>query len=80
MINMFSPKRKSVPMMRNTGRGSGNRQTVLNPIDFAATLLEGKVKYQKLPSGSSDYMEFYDKNGETQGYSYNQLKQFLGEV
>ena len=34
------------------------------PIDFVATLLEGKVKYQKLPSGNSDYIEFYDKNGE----------------
>jgi hypothetical protein len=22
------------------------------------------VKYQKLPSGNSDYIEFYDKNGE----------------
>ena len=31
------------------------------PIDFVATLLEGKVKYQKLPSGNSDYIEFYDK-------------------
>ena len=43
---------------------SKNRQTVLKPIDFVATLLEGKVKYQKLPSGNSDYIEFYDKNGE----------------
>ena len=43
---------------------SGNRQNVLKPIDFVATLLEGKVKYQKLPSGNSDYIEFYDKNGE----------------
>ena len=41
-----------------------NRQNVPKPIDFAATLLEGKVKYQKLPSGSSDYIEFYDKNGD----------------
>ena len=43
---------------------SKNRQNVLKPIDFVATLLEGKVKYQKLPSGNSDYIEFYDKNGE----------------
>ena len=34
------------------------------PIDILATLLEGKVIYQKLPSGNSEYMEFYDKNGE----------------
>ena len=26
--------------------------------------VEGKVKYQKLPSGNSNYIEFYDKNGE----------------
>lgn len=43
---------------------SRNRQNVLKPIDFVATLLEGKVKYQKLPSGNSEYIEFYDKNGE----------------
>ena len=43
---------------------SKNRQNVLKPIDFVATLMEGKVKYQKLPSGNSDYIEFYDKNGE----------------
>lgn len=34
------------------------------PIDFAAALLEGKVKYQKLPSDNSEYIEFYDKHGE----------------
>lgn len=43
---------------------SRNRQNVLKPIDFVATLLEGKVKYQKLPSGNSKYIEFYNKNGE----------------
>lgn len=41
-----------------------NRQNVLKPIDFVAALLEGKVKYQKLPSDNSEYIEFYDKNGE----------------
>lgn len=46
-------------MVQNT-----SAQNVLKPIDFVATLLEGKVKYQKLPSGNSDYIEFYDKNGE----------------
>ena len=34
------------------------------PIDFAAAQLEGKVKYQKLPSDNSEYIEFYDKHGE----------------
>ncbi len=43
---------------------SGNRKNVQKPIDLVATLLEGKVKYQKLPSGNSEYIEFYDKNGE----------------
>ena len=33
---------------------SKNRRSLLKPIDFVETLLEGKVKYQK----------FYDKNGE----------------
>lgn len=42
-----------------------NRQNVLKPIDFVAALLEGEVKYRKLPAGKSDeYIEFYDKNGE----------------
>ena len=43
---------------------SKNRKNVPKPIDFVATLLEGKVKYQKLPWGNNDYIEFYDKNGE----------------
>lgn len=43
---------------------SRNRKNVQKPIDLVATLLEGKVKYQKLPSGNSEYIEFYDKNGE----------------
>lgn len=43
---------------------SRNRQNVRKPIDFVAALLEGKVKYQKLPSDNSEYIEFYDKYGE----------------
>lgn len=58
-----SPDRKGI-ITSGLKAVSKNRQTVLKPIDFAATLLEGKVKFQKLPSGSSDYIEFYDKNGE----------------
>lgn len=51
---------------------SRNRKNVLKPIDFVATLLEGEVKYQKLPSGNSEYIEFYDKNGEmVAAYSNN---------
>lgn len=41
-----------------------NNQNFPGPMDLVATILEGKVKYQKQPSGKSEYMEFYDKNGE----------------
>lgn len=58
-----SPDRKGI-ITSGLKAVSGNRQNVLKPIDFVATLLEGRVKYQKLPSGNSDYIEFYDKNGE----------------
>ena len=58
-----SPDRKGI-ITSGLKAVSGNKQNVLKPIDFVATLLEGKVKYQKLPSGNSDYIEFYDKNGE----------------
>lgn len=58
-----SPDRKGI-ITSGLKAISKNRQNVLKPIDFVATLLEGKVKYQKLPSGQNDYIEFYDKNGE----------------
>ena len=58
-----SPDRKSI-ITSGLKAVSKNRQNVFKPIDFMATLLEGKVKYQKLPSGNKDYIEFYDKNGE----------------
>lgn len=58
-----SPDRKGI-ITSGLKAVSQNRQAVPKPIDFLATLLEGKVKYQKLPSGNSDYIEFYDKNGE----------------
>lgn len=43
---------------------SRNKQSGLKPIELLATILEGKVKHQRLPSGKTDYIEFYDKNGE----------------
>ena len=58
-----SPDRKGI-ITSGLKAVSRNRQNVLKPLDFVATLLEGKVKYQKLPSGNSEYIEFYDKNGE----------------
>ena len=59
----ISPDRKGI-ITSGLKAVSRNRQNVLKPIDFVATLLEGKVKYQKLPSDNSEYIEFYDKNGE----------------
>ncbi len=58
-----SPDRKGI-ITSGLKAVSKNRKNVLKPIDLVATLLEGKVKYQKLPSGDSEYIEFYDKNGE----------------
>lgn len=62
-ISEVSPDRKGI-ITSGLRAVSGNRKNAPRPIDFLATLLEGKVKYQKLPSGSSEYMEFYDQNGE----------------
>ena len=58
-----SPDRKGI-ITSGLKAVSKNWQNVLKPIDIVATLLEGKVKYQKLPSGDCEYIEFYDKNGE----------------
>lgn len=58
-----SPDRKGI-ITSGLKAVSKNRQNVVKPIDFVATLLEGEVKYQKLPAGNSEYIEFYDKNGE----------------
>ena len=62
-VSEISPDRKGI-ITSGLNAISRNRQDVLKPIDFIATLLEGEVKYQKLPSGKSEYIEFYDKNGE----------------
>ena len=43
---------------------SKDNQKVLQPIDVVLTILEGEVRYQKAPSGSNEYIEFYDSNGE----------------
>ena len=43
-----SPDRKGI-IASGLKAVSRNRQNVLKPIDFVATLLEGEVKYQKLP-------------------------------
>ena len=58
-----SPDRKGI-ITSGLKAVSRNRQNVGKPIDFLATLLEGKVKFRKLPSDNSEYIEFYDKNGE----------------
>lgn len=58
-----SPDRKGI-ITSGLRAVSRNRQRGLKPIDLVATILEGKLKYQRLPSGQTDYIEFYDKNGE----------------
>ena len=62
-VSKISPDRKGI-ITSGLKAVSRNRQDVLKPIDFIATLLEGEVKYQKLPSGKSEYIEFYDKKIE----------------
>lgn len=58
-----SPDRKGI-ITSGLKAVSKNKQSGLKPIDLLATILEGKVKYQRMPSGQTDYIEFYDKNGE----------------
>ena len=58
-----SPDRKGI-IKSGLKAVSRNKQSGLKPIDLLATILEGKVKYQRMPSGQTDYIEFYDKNGE----------------
>ncbi|MDE6621496.1 MAG: hypothetical protein K2K74_13635 [Lachnospiraceae bacterium] len=58
-----SPDRKGI-ITSGLKAVARNNQEMSKPIDFIATLLEGKVKYQKQPSGQRDYIEFYDSNGE----------------
>lgn len=58
-----SPDRKGI-ISSGLKAVSRNKQSGLKPIDLLATILEGKVKYQRMPSGQTDYIEFYDKNGE----------------
>lgn len=58
-----SPDRKGI-ITSGLKAVSKNQQEVLTPIDFIATLIDGEVRYQKMPSGKSEYIEFYDKSGE----------------
>lgn len=58
-----SPDRKGI-ITAGLKAVAKNNQNFPGPMDLVATILEGKVKYQKQPSGKSEYMEFYDKNGE----------------
>lgn len=58
-----SPDRKGI-ITSGLKAVSRNKQSGLKPIDLLATILEGKVKCQRMPSGQTDYIEFYDKNGE----------------
>ena len=62
-VSEVSPDRKGI-ITSGLKAVSRNRQEVLKPIDLYATLLEGEIRYKKLPTGKSEYIEFYDKNGE----------------
>lgn len=62
-VSEVSPNRKGI-ITSGLKAVSKNAQNVLKPIDFIATLLDGEVRYQKQPSGKSEYIEFYDKSGE----------------
>lgn len=62
-VSEISPDRKGI-ITSGLKAISKNTQNVLKPIDFIATLLDGEVRYQKLPSGKTEYIEFYDGNGE----------------
>lgn len=79
-VSEVSPDRKGI-ITSGLKAVSKNRQDVLMPIDFIAVLLEGEVKYQKLPSGKSEYIEFYDKNGEMVAtYSNNVWKMYTTDA
>lgn len=57
-----SPDRKGI--ITSGLKAVSKNQQVLTPIDAIAALIDGEVRYQKLPSGKSEYIEFYDKSGE----------------
>ncbi len=70
-VSEVAPDRKGI-ITSGLKAISKNRQKVIKPIDLYATLLEGEIRYKKLPTGKSEYIEFYDKNGELVGtYSNN---------
>lgn len=70
-VSEVSPDRKGI-ITSGLKAVSRNRKEVLKPIDLYATLLDGEIRYKKLPTGKSEYIEFYDNNGEMIGtYSNN---------
>lgn len=62
-VSEVSPNRKGIITSGLTAVSKKSKIGV-KPIDFVATLMEGKVIYQKSSAGNNVYMEFYDKNGE----------------
>lgn len=62
-VSEVSPNRKGIITSGLTAVSKKSKIGV-KPIDFVATLLEGKVIYQKSSAGNNAYMEFYDQNGE----------------
>ncbi len=79
-VSEVSPDRKGI-ITSGLKAVSRNRQEVLKPIDLYATLLEGEIRYKKLPTGKSEYIEFYDKNGEMVAtYSNNSWTMYTTEA
>lgn len=62
-VSQVSPNRKGI-ITSGLNAISRNKQKILKPIDTILTLLEGEVNYQQLPFGKSEYIEFYNDNGE----------------
>jgi hypothetical protein len=59
----ISPDRKGI-ITSGLKAVARNSKNTAKPINVIATLLEGKMVYQKLPNKDTEYIEFYDNNGE----------------
>lgn len=62
-VSEVSPNRKGI-ITSGLKAVSKNWSNIPKPIDVVAVLLEGEIRYQKQPFGKSEYIEFYDENGE----------------
>lgn len=58
-----SPNRKGIITSGLKAVSSKNKKEQ-QPMDLILTLLEGEMRYKKIPFDRSEYIEFYDSNGE----------------